>query len=369
MIFSYLRKSFLITIGLLAIFSFPNSILASNISFSISPQKFEWDFFPGENRESKITISNRSETALPISVRTLTFDAAEDTGNMIFVSDGDIEESPGLWFDFLQPDFILEPKEKRELSFKINIPREASPGGYSAFIIFEPRLPSHYFEVGAARAIPAIGAPVLISVKSLYLDLEEKDDLEIVEFSSLKEDRMAFFEGALGSIEKVLTPKAEAMEQRNVQAVRGKPSSFILRIRNNSTYHLRPEGTATIRNVFNRKVGEIYIPGQTILPGRTRAFNVDFSPESHFTYRWLPEGVSSFLNERIFAGRYKVDLNLYSPYISGSLDSVARGGYSMVLYSIPKMLILLLLAFMVLLLFLIKKRERLIPAVKIFIKR
>lgn len=361
-----MNKLHLLLIGIFLGIVFPTGIFASPISFSVSPQKFDIALFPGESYQGEISIANRSEVAVPVASRSITFTAAEDTGEMIFVGDGDLLESPGKWVNFSSNDFILGSGERRTISFEVEVPREARPGGYSAFVFFEPRMPDEYFQEGATRAIPVIGVPVLISAQSLHLDSMPGSELEVVEFSLQEDRRMAFLEGVLSEIERVSFLTAEAS---GVQATGGRPSSFNLRIRNNSDYHLRPQGQVSIKNVFGRTVGEAEVPERTILPGKTRVFPVEFTDEPPALFKLFPQRVSDFLVENFFVGRYRATL-FASSSAAFSLDGgeVVQAESSLVLYSLPWVTLAFWAIFLALLFFVFFKFQRVRKALRVFLK-
>ena len=158
---------------------------ALKLGLSVSPQIFELDVFPGETISQKIKIGNLSELSLPITVKVVDFTAEEDSGEMIF---DEASQDPSIasrkWFKIENPDLILEPGERRDVLFSINVSENAEPHGYYSVMIFEPRLPSFYFEKPSQiseemipvqpRAIPVVGVLFLTSIKTFALEPEVK---------------------------------------------------------------------------------------------------------------------------------------------------------------------------------------------------
>jgi len=280
------------------------------LGLSVNPQIFELDVFPGEKHPKKINLGNLSEVALPILVRVTDFTAAEDSGEMLFdESSQDPSFASRFWFEIENPNFILEPKEKKEVRFSINIPENAEPGGHYAVMLFEPQLPSFYFQKGQIPSIPVVGVLFLISVKTFTLEPEVQQKLDIVEFSLPKEERMAALENFLSS----LIGSVARATVIDIDIVEKSPSKFVLRIKNNDIYHHKPQGKLLIYNTFGKKVGESEIQKATILPGKIRRFPVEFSSEIPEKLKWLPASISNFLVQNTSFGKYKAVIALEIP--------------------------------------------------------
>ncbi|MCK4827663.1 DUF916 domain-containing protein, partial [bacterium] len=207
------------------------------ISLNIAPHTFDLQVLPGEKIEDKIRIYNLSEVAVPIQVRVVSFEAAGEGGEIAFLeSEEDISFNPRKWIEIENPNFILEPQEKEDVNFSIQVPENAEIGGHYATVIFEPKLPSFYFEEEAVRTIPEVGALFLISVKSFFLDPGTQEKLNIVEFSLPKEGRLVGLENLAS---RLIGSVAQAA---SFNIVERPPENFILRIKNNDIYHIKPYG-------------------------------------------------------------------------------------------------------------------------------
>ena len=354
-----------ILFGLLC--GFPTQAL--KLGLSVAPQIFEMDVFPGEPISQKITIGNLSEVSLPVTVRVVDFTAEEDSGEMIF---DEASQDPSVasrkWFEIENPDLILEPGERKKVLFSINVPENAEPRGYYSVMIFEPRLPSFYFEeTGEAtgevipvqpRAIPVVGVLFLTSIKTFALEPEVKEKLEVVEFSLPKEERLVTLENF---VSKLIGNVAQAAQ---ITITKKSPKNFVLRIKNNDIYHIKPSGKVLIYNWFGKKVGESKIPQRTILPGKTRSFPVEFSPEIPERLKWLPASISNFLVQNFFFGKYQAALQLCET----DAEQDAKLRESLVFWALPwKFWISFLLIFGMLIFSVIKYKKRIKLALKTLI--
>ena len=129
-----------------------------SLGMAVSPQIFELDFFLGESTTQKIKIRNTSEVAMPINIIVTNFSAAEDSGEMLFdESAGDISIDSSQWLEIENTNFILDPGERKDIHFSINVPENAEPGGHYVVVLFEPQLPSFYFkEINMIKTIHII---------------------------------------------------------------------------------------------------------------------------------------------------------------------------------------------------------------------
>jgi len=325
------------------------------LGLSVSPQIFELDAFLGDSIENNIEIENTSAVAMPMNVRVVNFSAEENSGEMFF--DETLESREWLKID--SPNFILEPGERKNINFSLDIPDNAEPGGHYLVVLFEPQLPSFYFKEQQTRSIPIIGVLVMASIKSLSLEAVDIDkQIEIVEFTIPPEQRMQNLEKVLASMINLI-PSASA---ESINIVDKTPSSFLLSIKNNDIFHHKLEGDLIVYNIFGKKIGETKIARTTILPSKTRQFPVEIEPQMPTHLKWLPAEISSFLTNNTSLGKYKAELVL-------SVDNLKDGRRLSVLtgfwafpwrVGIPLLLLTIIL-------FLIRKR--IFAAMKILISR
>ncbi len=349
---------------MLCLFSSKNFVLAK-VGFSVAPQKFDLVIFPGDSYEGEIKLKNNSEIILPISVRVLPFGAEEETGEMQLemLQDNDIVS----WIKFENSEMILQPEELRRIKFIINVPNETTAGGYYFFVYFEPRLPAHYFEEkgGGPKIIPIVGVPFLISTTPLLLEPTAGQELEILEFSVAEKERVVFLEKSLSSISKLISSNlasigmVKAIEKPEIFITQKIPLSFNLRIKNNDIYHLKPKGNVFIYDEFGKKIAQGELKSQTILPGKTRDFQIILNQENqNFINRTL-----DFLS----LGRYRAEIKIQAL-------SPVRGEISLI-GKIPSLRFFCLknvyffIIFVILLIVIYLGRKRIKLALKIIFKR
>jgi len=280
------------------------------IKISVAPEIFELEVKRGEIFENKIKILNSSQVPVPIEATINNFGAQEETGTITFYEESakkegedDISYSPRKWIKIENPNFILEPNETEEVKFKVEIPENAEPGGHYAVALFEPKLPSFYFEKGAIQAIPQIGVLFLFKVKVEGLE-RLAEPPTIVEFSIPEKFH-------LQKLEDLLFKVVRAAENEKFTIVETSHLPFTLSIKNNDIYHIKPEGKLEILNNNGKIVGETEIKEITILPGKTKKFPVEFKPNlPGILKKYLPASISDFISKNLLFGKYKAHLSL-----------------------------------------------------------
>jgi len=301
-----------------------------SVTLGVHPPIFELNLKRGQVFQSKITIWNKSNIAIPLEAVMTSFTAADELGRIQFEK-GDIAD----WFKIEKPGFILKPGEVREVNFQISVPKNAKEKGYYQVILFKPKLSSQYFKEGETRTIPQIGVLFLISVGE-----KGKANFEIVEFGISEKSRIKPLEKLTRTV-----------------LVDGSYIPFILRVKNNDIYHIKPSGSLKIYKTTENSslqniIGEAEIKETTILPGEIRRFSVNFKPDlSKNLYKFLPDFLADFLSENFYWGKYKVVLELHG---SGTIEKEMN----IFIFPLKGTIILILLVFLVLFIMIKYKKRR-----------
>lgn len=279
-------KTFTLTVGLL-VGLFGCSLASAQIKISVSPQKFDMTVLPGSSQTGQIRLRNDSSRPLQIRAEVTPFNAQDESGQMSF------EDNPELadWISFEEDVFILRPGEDKRVPFKVDIPGDVNPGGYYLFAYFQTNTPALKEDTGP-RVVPAVGVPFLISTTEMSLSSGEvkENDPEVVDFSISDEFRSPFLEKQLARF------VAFASDQTGFHITKSMPGKFLVTVKNNGLYHIRPEGVLHIyKEEAELATGKL--KGETILPGKSRTFEVE---------------VDGDLNKFAAVGNYKAELDLKS---------------------------------------------------------
>ncbi len=213
---------------------------AQNVSaLSISPVRVEVSGNPGETIEKETTLINDSDASEVIYYSSYAnFEASGDTGNPSFVEGN---HDIATWM-FVPASISLKPKESKKINLKIEIPKDAEPGGHFGAVFWgtSPNNPGSGVSIGAKT-----GVLVLLSVNG---DVKEGGGL--VDF--VLKDKKVFYNTL--------------------------PVSLVYRFRNDGGDRIKPVGKITMHDLF-------YIPEDkinanptsgNILPNSTRRFEVDW---------------------------------------------------------------------------------------------
>ena len=135
-------------------------------SLSISPPLVRQTVKPGVSSVVKLKLSNLGQDPIPMSVSKLNISKISDLGAPEFTPQV-TPRSSADWLVVDKPDMIIDAKSDKDIEVTITEPRGTAPGGYSAALVFQARLPSYYFDLDAnAHILPALTASFLITIDS-----------------------------------------------------------------------------------------------------------------------------------------------------------------------------------------------------------
>lgn len=267
------------TLFLLAIF-LPDQARA----LTISPARFEIETDPGNVVKGEILLMNEQAEARTFYSSFENFEANGDTGTPNFVPGKDGLAS---WMS-ADSSVTLNPGEERRLSFSINVPATAHPGGYFAAVFWGTtpvESTTSNISVGAR-----IGMLVLLRVSG---DVKEN-----------------------GGITEIDTESGEVLFSTL-------PVAVTYLFNNDGDDRLNPAGTMIIRNAFGIKVAELDANASdgNILPHSSRKYKVEWGkPRTHTGFFG-----TAFYQLRHFAiGPYKITVDLTYGATSNLTDKASK---------------------------------------------
>lgn len=261
---------FVQTLVIALLISFPVTgelVYAQSQSISVTPPLFQLSIEPGDIWQSSVRVVNPNDFPLTVYAEVVNFapDGEGGQGKFLPILNDDESHSISLaeWIEVPEGPHIIPSGQTRDVTFFVDVPKDAPPGGHFAAILISTEPPRD--DQG----------PVAVSttqtVTSLFFVRIEGDVLEkalIREFSVLPR-----------SIE---MPYAE----------------FSLRFENKGNVHVQPRGSIRIYNMWGKERGVIPI-----------------NSDSHFG-NVLPESIRDFrfswTGERSLAdiGRYRAEASL-----------------------------------------------------------
>lgn len=214
---------------------------------TVIPPKFELFANPGDVVTETIRIRNESNDVITFGVLVEDFSSAGEDGKVVLEEgETDLPYSMKRWVELSSENLVLQPQEEQVFPFSINIPRDADPGGHYASVLFQ---------IGSGEAIPG-AASVQHRVGSLVLLR--------VSGNVVEEAVIETFDAPTYS--------------------RGGPVPITLRVRNDGTTHIRPNGTIIITNVFGQKVDELPLNSANVFPGAIRRMETEWDPGNVLGY-------------------------------------------------------------------------------------
>lgn len=285
-----------------------------------SPARIEIEADPGEKVNSKLNLINDKDIAKTFYFSAENFEAQEETGNPKFVfSDEDL----ATWIE-APSQITLEPKEKKEIPFYVNVPKDAGVGGHFAAIFWGTNPPKTAGS-GQVAVGGKIGLLVFLKVRG---DIVEKG--EIIEFKSLSDKKL----------------------------YTSLPVDFFYRFENSGNDRTKPAGETVIRNTFGGTTETIPANEKqgSVLPESVRKFYISWGREDAVDVAALFEKGALYPEKSFFGavkaqissfalGRYTADINLQY----GLEKKNAQSKFAF--YVIPWQLLLVVLIILVLVVF------------------
>ncbi len=279
----YMKKHFSSILAVIALaFGFVAVPSAGVHAMTISPPTFDYSLNPGDTVLDVIKVYNEGQNAITLYplVRNFTFRKDDEQGTPEFLPATDDNGGSGLakWMTVDQKPFVIQPQERVNVSFAINIPKDqAQPGGHYGAILFSTQPPSsNGSDIGLVQQT---GSLMLVRVSG-----DVKEDGRLIE---------------VGFADKQLWYNS-------------RPIDMFARFENDGNTHLRPVGNLFITSWYGRQVASIEINKEYrgVLPLSIRKFSFGWEGSV------IPDPKASFLNQlktevsNFAIGKYKAELVL-----------------------------------------------------------
>lgn len=259
-----LLKASLVT-GLLAVSVMTISPLVASFSqaqaqtvrtMTVSPPRVEVSLNPGESTEGVIKIINDSNETLTFDVLMQDFivDNTQGIPNLLPPDALSNEYSASTWIGLESHQVTVPPRTRQELSYYLQVPEDARPGGHYAAVVYSPAVAETGDEGSGATVTSQIGTLFYVTVKG---PIQEKADVTL-------------FDG----------PRFSEYG----------PIGVTTQIRNMGDNHIRPRGYITVTNMFGEQAYTSPLTERNIFPGGQ---GVNY--ENEFGKKWM-------------FGRYKAEL-------------------------------------------------------------
>jgi hypothetical protein len=244
-----MRKIFIISFLLFSfLFLFMEKALAEEptpqSALGVAPAIIEVVLEPGKTKETTVSVFNITNFPLPVKGNIRAFLNEDPLLNPEQTAKETFDASS--WFKLEPADFILQPREKRDIKIIIVTPKKAEPGGHYATIYFQPLLPVEVLSPQTAYLTARIGVLVFLIVKG---DLNEQASLGNLQTASFRQ---------FG------------------------PVDFKIPFKNEGNIHLMPSGEIVMSNFRGREVAKLSISPATVLPKTTKDLEANWNKKYLF---------------------------------------------------------------------------------------
>lgn len=219
--------------------------------FVVGPGRAEISGKPGESVTVEISVTNRISSDRVFLLEVEDIEGSRDGTSMNTLASG--QKSPRGLVDFISfpnNELTLEVGERARIPVTVNIPDNASPGGYFGAVLVSTVRAAETSEDLAPRS------PVIARVASLIFLTVEGEVLqsgETLEFNTINNTKNwgLWYESG--------------------------PVDFGILYENTGTVHLNPYGTVSVRNLLGEEVGYVELEPWFVLPNalRLREFTWD----------------------------------------------------------------------------------------------
>lgn len=232
---------------------------STSSSFQVSPPTANYAGDPGAKVTGKVKITNLTDAPISLTVGKENFVAKGEEGEVELVDNAAPLYSLAPWFVLGTTTLDVPARQTKEMSYTIEIPANAEPGGRYGSIVFStvpPRLPS-----GQSGAVVQQKLAALVFQR---INGAANEELGVASFATDK----TFYEYG--------------------------PVKFVTRVKNSGTVHEKPTGTITIKNILGMTVAKVPLDEHFVIPGSIRKLSNEW-----------PTGK----NQPFLIGRYTADLS------------------------------------------------------------
>jgi hypothetical protein len=228
-------------------------------TMTIVPPAAEFKVDPGAKSEGILKVVNSGDAPLTFKAQVKDFIVEDTVGTPHILPDNTLSKkySASNWIAVVPNEFTVMPGKTQQLSYYLQVPLDARPGGHYAAIVYEPQ--------------------ELIGVKGTGAGVE-------THLGTLMYVRVN------GDIVENATIKRFAAEHKLSEYG---PVTLNTQIINYSDSHIRPVGTITVKNLIGQTVYSQPLEEHNIFPEATREFNNSvgkklmfglYNAEIHATY-------------------------------------------------------------------------------------
>ncbi len=219
------------------------------VVLGVSPAIVDITINPGQSISRTMIVENRSEQPVALKEQTLNFEANGPDGAISFHNDTSRQYASSSWIKVQNPNLVLAPHQRQVLSFTINCPQDAEPGGHYATILLEPLAASTKSNSSTIGIAQRVGTLLFIKVDGNVV--EQGNVLGVSTDTQCHGPKCSF-------------TTASWREWG--------PVPFTFQFENTGNTHVKVDSQITITDMFGRIAGTVQPESKTVLPASARTF-------------------------------------------------------------------------------------------------
>ncbi len=219
----------------------------STKTMTLVPPTVEENVDPGTYKEGLMKVINDADEPVTFSVTTQDFIVVDTNGtpNILPPNTLNNKYSASSWIGVSPGYFTIQPHQKQELNYYLQVPQDAKPGGHYAAVIFEP-IDKTAPKGSGASTVTKVGTLFYVGVKG-----DIKENAKVTAFTT-----NGFSEYG--------------------------PIKILTQIKNMGDLHIKPIGNITITDMLGRKMATLPLDEHNIFPETARDFENIFNQKLLF---------------------------------------------------------------------------------------
>ena len=232
-------KTLVLLLPILCLVLTPHAAHAVSTGLTIQPIKVSVTLNPGDNMADVIHITNSSDGDVNVDITVQDFVPVAGQDSLKFVGKAPGVTSVADWITIPGSHaLVFKQGESKDVPYSIVAPANAEPGGHFGAIFFKATPAG---QTGTLKVGTQVGMLVLVTIPGSHLEKGQ-----------------------------ILDFKAPSFVQQG-------PVSFTMKFQNTGTVHFEPKGKIVISNMFGKKVAEVPIQGQIVLPTSIKDLGFDWN--------------------------------------------------------------------------------------------
>lgn len=211
-------------------------------TMTVIPPTISVNVDPGSYTEGTMKIVNDSSEPLTFTVITQDFvvDNTQGVPNILPPDTLSNKYSAAAWIGLDAQKVTVPPRTRQELSYYVQVPIDARPGGHYAAVVFNPDATGGEDQASGAKVEAQIGTLFLVNVKG------------------------------------TITERAEVSRFTTKGFYEYGPATIDTQIKNLGDLHITPKGFITVSNMFGKQAYTVPLEERNIFPGAGRDFETSF---------------------------------------------------------------------------------------------